>query len=234
MLVRWSQHKRNHLTIAKVKIKKVLFYLFSFYLSSCSYQSESKAPVITPIDSIKNEKANKYMLKGISLAINNDYQAIKLFDSCILQDPDFSPCYSERAEAEARLQNFHEALIDCNKAVELSPNKESVYYLRAQIQFHYKRYDKVLEDLEKCEDLTPNSPKAAYGKIQVYAATAEYQKALKNCTKLIKLYPKAFEPYMLQGEIYRALGLHQKACESYLKARDLGGSVSPEQIKSCI
>lgn len=68
--------------------------------------------------------------------------------------------YTVRGDKALKLENYQEALIHYNKAIEYSPSNEKVIYKKAFVKLCLKDYDGVIEDCNSVIELDPNHSNA--------------------------------------------------------------------------
>ncbi len=97
----------------------------------CIFRDPSTGNTITPNWNRVSEALSSH---GYNRYVNNDYlKAIDLYSRAILYSPDNAKYWFNRACCYIKLQNYKAALVDMEKAAELSPDDE-------EIQMHLKRF----------------------------------------------------------------------------------------------
>lgn len=124
------------------------------------------------MEELKNQ-ANEFFKKG------KYYQAMEYYTKAIEAEPlkkETAQCFGNRSFAACRLEQYGQALIDSNQAIELDPNYVKAYYRRAAAYTALNKHKAALEDFKKVAELQKNSnnpDKFIFAKI-------------KECEKLIK------------------------------------------------
>lgn len=137
--------------------------------------------------------------------------------------------FNERAINRIRIEDYHGALKDLNRAIKLHPEKYEYYYWRSRSYSNLKEYDKATSDILKANKLEPTDE---YNIKQTNWLSNElenigykqngkqkYNDALKNYNTALTLTP------------YRAVIHHRKA-QSYLRLNKMEKSL--ESIKKSI
>lgn len=99
--------------------------------------------------------------KGNNAFKSHDYkEAIKYYTEGIEQDAAnknlVSQMYANRSAAKMKLKEYKDALIDCNKAIELNPNYAKAFLRRGEIRMELGEYEEAKQDFNQAHQLDPN------------------------------------------------------------------------------
>ena len=92
---------------------------------------------------VNSQSADEYYQKGLFLhSIGKFSEAVTMYDKAIKLDPNHYGAYMERASERLITYDFQGALDDCNKCVELHPDRDSSYLMRGIIYSVNKNFEK--------------------------------------------------------------------------------------------
>lgn len=81
----------------------------------------------------QSEPEGKKIEKGVAAYQRSDFNsAIIHYTNAIEMNPKSGIAYGYRAEAFLRIGRFHEAIADCNKAIDLNSNLPQAYFVRGK------------------------------------------------------------------------------------------------------
>ena len=76
---------------------------------------------------------------------------------------------SSRGVAKGRLNDYSDAIIDLNKAIEINPRYAEAYNDRGVAKRGLKDYDSAIADFDKAIEINPNYTKAIASRAEVQA-----------------------------------------------------------------
>lgn len=114
--------------------------------------------------------------------------------------------------------DYHKAVEEYTRAIELDGNNANDYAWRAAAYEKLGEHQKSIDDYTKAIDLDPKVAAAYNNRGNAYIKLGEYEKAIADCTAAIDLDPKAAAAYNNRGLAYRKLGESEKAIEDYDRA----------------
>ena len=183
---------------------------------------------------VKEENSNlvqKYLDSGLLEFQRYNYiEAVKYFDSGIRIDSLYSPLYSGRGDAKAYSGDLEGALVDFNKAVDLSPNKIKVFIARGNLKILLKDYEGVISDYSKCIELEPFSSSFYCTRGGAKLFLQKYSSAIQDLNKAVELNPENAEAYFIRGKVNIALKQKKLACMDFQKCVDLGITVAMTEL----
>uniref|UniRef100_A0A3B5MGT9 Sperm associated antigen 1 n=1 Tax=Xiphophorus couchianus TaxID=32473 RepID=A0A3B5MGT9_9TELE len=124
--------------------------------------------IIPSVDAIINtlshqEKlllANREKDKGNEAFRANDYEEAVAYYSRSLSIFPTVNAYNNRAQAEIRLEHWHNAMTDCLQVLELEPRNKKALLRRATVYYHMGKFQMASEDLRTVLQEEPNNPAA--------------------------------------------------------------------------
>jgi len=91
--------------------------------------------------------------------------------------------YANRAAAYMKKKKYPEALLDCNKAIELNEKYTKAYIRRAEIRMQLNEYEEAVRDYQQVRQLDPSNHHIAQ-RLQEAQAKAK-KAALKDYYKIL-------------------------------------------------
>ncbi|XP_054713002.1 tetratricopeptide repeat protein 1-like [Uloborus diversus] len=139
-------------------------------------------------------------------------EAVKLYTRAINICPikystDRSILFSNRAAAKIGLEQKEEAVLDCNKAIELNPNYLKAVLRRAQVFRKLNNLESCLEDYKKVLELDPNNAEARQACATMPAEINERNEKLKQemFGKLKELGNLCLKPFGLSTDNFKVV-----------------------------
>jgi serine/threonine protein kinase/lipoprotein NlpI len=131
-------------------------------------------------------------------------EAIDSLGGCIALRPDSPWGYNVRAFAFTLLKRYHEAEVDLDKAIELSPDLQAARLTRGLAYWHQGKNDEAIAEFGRVLSAPKGSRllEAAYYRGQLYAQLNEKQKALDDFNLALAEDPNFLAVYPLRAYIY--------------------------------
>ena len=217
----------------------VCVYNFDTSLGDSEHHiSETEAPVRadTPMSTAKGlnhyEQGEQYLWRD-----ENYLKAVESFTEYIDLNPNDARGYIGRGNSYQELKRYQEALIDYDKAIELSPeNFSDVYSKRGHVHRHLGQYLDAIRDYDKHLALDPSNPWSHHYKGMTYRDLEQYDVAIQNWETYVELRliesadwresEQAADAYTNIGLAYIEFGQNQKAIEQFDKALSVDPSYS--------
>lgn len=92
-----------------------------------------------------------------------------------------------KASAEIKLEDYTNALVDYNKAIEIDPRNTNIYTYRGLVNFKLGYYLDAVTDYNNVLDLDPNSTITYYNRGMTLLRLSEKQKACKDFHKACQM-----------------------------------------------
>ncbi len=113
---------------------------------------------------LASHDASAYLRRGYSLLNQGDFaKALGEFDRAITSDPHDELAYIAylvRGLIDRTLENYENALIDFDRAIELRPDHPEAYLLRGQVHDFLDEHEEAVADYTKAIELKPGFAKA--------------------------------------------------------------------------
>lgn len=180
-------------------------------------------------------KINKDLPEAYDFRGNAKYElgeyddALTDFDELIKREPNDDEHYYDRSWAYCNMQKYADAIVDINKALEIS--KCSLYYYdKGRFEYWGDRYKEAVNDLTKGIEMTPTENKYIF-RGNSYMELEEYDKALSDFNTAIEIEPESHRAYYRRGVLYKRLELLEKAEKDFKKAIELCPNDDDAMIK---
>jgi tetratricopeptide (TPR) repeat protein len=96
-----------------------------------------------------------------------------------------------RGSAYLGLRQYDKAIVDCTRAIELSPKYAQAWNYRGNAYFGLKQYDKAVADYTEALKLLPESAVIWSIRGEAFARLRQWDKALTDFSKAIEINPDA-------------------------------------------
>jgi tetratricopeptide (TPR) repeat protein len=212
--------KVNWKKIMKIKYKQVvLFLVFALCVAVSTFAQ-------TTAEEFRNQGVEKLVVK--------DYQgALKSYSECIRLSPANPDCYSGRASAYQGIGNLDAAIVDHNKAIEISPSVNYHYFRSLTYFIRGERleretagagkidFNKAFADINGAIRTSPGLPYLYSMRGGFYTVIDKNDSALADFTKAIELNPKEVSYYNKRAELFTKINNSKAALADYTKAIEL-------------
>ena len=131
--------------------------------------------------------------------------------------------FFNRAQDKFELADYEGAVLDYNKALELSPTEIClVYSMRGNAKRNLSDFDGAISDQNKALDFDP-----LYADGYFNRGIAKFQKgdsdgAIEDYTQVININPKDSDAFFNRANVKKEIGDLKGACEDWKKAAELG------------
>jgi tetratricopeptide (TPR) repeat protein len=177
----------------------------------------------------KGNAGAEHATKGVELVQQKQYDAaVAEFTAAIQADPKNARLYASRgaalraagmalaatdqANSQAKLQ---QALADCAKAIEVTPNDFFGYMERSQVELSLYQYDAALADANKTIELKADESTGYKFRGFAYIGLSQWDKAIADFTSAIEKKPDDMQNYDKRAQCYRQLKQYDPAIADY-------------------
>lgn len=137
------------------------------------------------------------------------------------------------AATKSANKDYHGAIADLNKAIELNPNDLDAYLKRGSAKVCLENFQAALADFNKAIELNPDFAVSYNLRGGLKVLLKDYQGAIADFNKAFELKPDYGENYADRGVAYLDLDQKSKALADFMRAKDLGFSVPQELLDRC-
>ncbi len=142
------------------------------------------------------------------------------------KNQEIDKAYDGKCVAHYDLEQYAEALRDCNTALELNPTNGMAYVNRGNVHRHLGNLEHALADYAKAIEIGSDLAGAYAMRGQVYLDLERYDKAVEDLDTALQLDSKQLEPhlsntYALRGIAHRNLGNLEQALSDFNEALKL-------------
>jgi tetratricopeptide (TPR) repeat protein len=125
--------------------------------------------------------------------------------------PFLTRAYHGHAAALCGQSRFDQAIVDCNQALDLTPDDARAYAIRASARNGLRDFDHAIADCEQALRIDPNLARAYTTRAAAYTGRYDYDRAIADCTEAVRIKPGDVEALQLRASAYNALYEFDKA-----------------------
>ena len=131
--------------------------------------------------------------------------------------------FFNRAQDKFELADYEEAILDYNKALELSPTEIClVYSMRGNAKRNLGDFDGAISDQNKALDFDPLYADGYFNRGSAKYKMGDFAGAIEDYTQVIKINPKDPDAFFNRANIKKEIGDMRGACEDWKKGAELG------------
>ena len=131
--------------------------------------------------------------------------------------------FFNRAQDKFELADYEEAILDYNKALELSPTEIClVYSMRGNAKRNLGDFDGAISDQNKALDFDPLYADGYFHRGSVKYKMGDFAGAIEDYTQVIKINPKDSDAFFNRANVKKEIGDMRGACEDWKKGAELG------------
>ena len=131
--------------------------------------------------------------------------------------------FFNRAQDKFELADYEEAILDFNKALELSPTEIClVYSMRGNAKRNLGDFDGAISDQNKALDFDPLYADGYFNRGSAKYKMGDFAGAIEDYTQVIKINPKDPDAFFNRANIKKEIGDMRGACEDWKKGAELG------------
>ena len=131
--------------------------------------------------------------------------------------------FFNKAQDKFELADYEEAIIDYNKALELSPTEIClVYSMRGNAKRNLGDFDGAISDQNKALDFDPLYADGYFNRGSAKYKMGDFAGAIEDYTQVIKINPKDSDAFFNRANIKKEIGDMRGACEDWKKGAELG------------
>ena len=131
--------------------------------------------------------------------------------------------FFNRAQDKYEVANYEEAILDYNKALELSPTEIClVYSMRGNAKRNLGDFDGAISDQNKALDFDSLYADGYFNRGSAKYKMGDFAGAIEDYTQVIKINPKDSDAFFNRANIKKEIGDMRGACEDWQKGAELG------------
>ena len=154
----------------------------------------------------------------------NPYEASVIKNTFKLErDPHNATLYCDRGAAYLMLQNFDNALLDFNRAIDLKPDYADAWSNRGLVHYTEKKYEAALADYSQAIKILDTDGVYFLNRGQAYRQLGNYEQALADLDRTLELIPNLSDVKKERGLVYYAMGKKEQALVELMEYREMVG-----------
>ena len=131
--------------------------------------------------------------------------------------------FFNRAQDKFELADYEEAILDYNKALELSPTEIClVYSMRGNAKRNLGDLDGAISDQNKALDFDPLYADGYFNRGIAKFKKRDFDGAIEDYSQVLKINPKDSDAFFNRANVKKEIEDMKGACEDWRKAADLG------------
>ena len=131
--------------------------------------------------------------------------------------------FFNRAQDKFELADYEEAILDYNKALELSPTEIClVYSMRGNAKRNLGDFEGAISDQNKALDFDPLYADGYFNRGIAKFKKGDFDGAIQDYSQVLKINPKDSDSFFNRANVRKEMGEMKGACEDWRKAADLG------------
>ena len=140
--------------------------------------------------------------------------------------------FFNRAQDKFELADYEEAILDYNKALELSPTEIClVYSMRGNAKRNSGDFDGAISDQNKALDFDPLYADGYFNRGSAKYKMGDFTGAIEDYTQVIKINPKDSDAFFNRANIKKEIGDMRGACEDWKKGAELGDEDAVKSVQ---
>ena len=131
--------------------------------------------------------------------------------------------FFNRAQDKFELADYEEAILDYNKALELSPTEIClVYSMRGNAKRNSGDFDGAISDQNKALDFDPLYADGYFNRGIAKFKKGDFDGAIQDYSQVLKINPKDSDAFFNRANVKKEIEDMKGACEDWRTAADLG------------
>ena len=131
--------------------------------------------------------------------------------------------FFNRAQDKFELADYEEAILDYNKALELSPTEIClVYSMRGNAKRNLGDFDGAISDQNKALDFDPLYADGYFNRGIAKFKKGDFDGAIQDYSQVLKINPKDSDAFFNRANVKKEIRDMKGACEDWRKAAEIG------------
>ena len=140
--------------------------------------------------------------------------------------------FFNKAQDKYELANYQEAILNYNKALELSPIEIClVYSMRGNAKRNLGDFEGAISDQNKALDFDPLYTDGYFHRSSAKFKMGDLAGSIEDYTEVIKINPNDSDAFFNRASVKKNVGDMKGACEDWRKAADLGDEEANKLIQ---
>jgi len=140
--------------------------------------------------------------------------------------------FFNRAQDKFEIANYEEAILDYNKALELSPTEIClVYSMRGNAKRNLGDFNGAISDQNKALDFDPLYADGYFNRGSAKYKMGDLAGAIEDYTQVIRINPKDSDAFFNRANIKKEIGNMRGACKDWKKGAQLGDEDAMKSLK---
>ena len=140
--------------------------------------------------------------------------------------------FFNRAQDKFEVANYEGAILDYNKALELSPAEIClVYSMRGNAKRNLGDFEGAISDQNQALDFDPLYADGYFNRSSAKFKMGDFTGAIDDYSQVIKINPKDSDAFFNRANVKKEIGDMNGACEDWRKAVDLGDEEAAKRLQ---
>ena len=140
--------------------------------------------------------------------------------------------FFNRAQDKFEVANYEGAILDYNKALELSPTEIClVYSMRGNAKRNSGDFEGAISDQNKALDFDPLYADGYFNRSSAKFNMGDFAGAIDDYSQVLRINPMDSDAYFNRANIKKEIGDLNGACEDWIKAVDLRDKEAAKLLK---
>ena len=140
--------------------------------------------------------------------------------------------FFNRAQDKFELADYEEAILDYNKALELSPTEIClVYSMRGNAKRNSGDFDGAISDQNKALDFDPLYADGYFNRGIAKFNKGDFDGAIQDYSQVLKINPNDSDAFFNRANVKKEIEDMKGACEDWRKAADLGDDYATKFLR---
>jgi len=140
--------------------------------------------------------------------------------------------FFNRAQDKSELADYEGAVLDYNKALELSPTEIClVYSMRGNAKRNLGDFDGAISDQNKALDFDPLYADGYFNRGIAKFQKGDFDGAIKDYSQVLKINPKDSDAFFNLANVKKEIGDLKGACKNWKRAADLGDEAAAKSLE---
>ena len=212
----------------------VIFFQYNGNRNITKFENELKDQ-LEEIKKIKadidchNKESQAAVIYRNALAIEDDYEKERMFDTAIIINPNFHDAYNDRGLIHLRRKDYKRAISEFKMAIEKAKNNNVIYILAknnlGEALIQNKDYAKAINHLKDVQKLNNNDPYTHQLLAEAYAKSGQHKEAIEQYNELIRINQNNTTFLNNRGSQYIELSMFSDSIKDFTTAININPNI---------